>query len=492
MANTKKVSIELWEPHTGQQYIQDNAKRFNVVPCSRRFGKTETIYAIYDCLILPAVESGWCIGIFTPKLKDFLRQWNNIKKIYEGLIKKADNTQKVLYFHGGGELWLFSLANDGEKDNGRGWPFHRVIYEETQKIPDAVFDHNWKEAIRPALSDYKGDAYFIGTANGTNNQWHEFAKRGARNGDCATNSDGQIDLPMYEEGRFVDWITFRMTTSTNPHIPQEEIDAALDDMDLQSWKQEYFSHFIDYTGQAWAYSLEDADVRQKVVRKLEKINWGLPVYITFDFNKVPMTAAIMQKKQLTQTQKINSRFKYSPQFKKSFKLGHKKKGRKEELQQTIFNICEQIRMFIYEETGQRVGKWTYKNARGEEVVERFRNRFKIEVSGDASGNVSSGMIKDPITYYSIIEDELGISAGSIYVPKKNPYLADSWAESNVLLQKCPEFGIDEDGCKELISDLAAAKDDGKHGIKKASGEQESHLVDCFRYAINSFCKDIRI
>jgi hypothetical protein len=63
---------------------------------------------------------------------------------------------------------------------------------------------------------------------------------------------------------------------------------------------------------------------------------------------------------------------------------------------------------------------------------------------------------------------------------------------NLLLQKCPELGIDKDGCKELISDLAAAKDDGKHGIKKASGEQESHLVDCFRYAINSFCKDIRI
>ena len=491
MASTKKVSIELWEPHTGQQYIQDNARRFNVVPCSRRFGKTETIYAIYDCLILPAVESGWCIGIFTPKLKDFLRQWNNIKKIYEGLIKKADNTQKVLYFHGGGELWLFSLANDGEKDNGRGWPFHRVIYEETQKIPDAVFNHNWKEAIRPALSDYKGDAWFIGTANGTNNQWHEFAKRGARNGDCATNSDGQIDLPMYEEGRFVDWITFRMTTSTNPHIPQEEIDAALDDMDLQSWKQEYFSHFIDYTGQAWAYSLEQPETRQKVIRKLNPIDWQQPLFILFDFNKVPMTACIMQQDFIERKKQLMFGFKYAPKFKKSFKLGHKKKGRQEEQQKTIFDTCEAIKQYIYQETGQKVGKWTYQE-NGQEVVQRYPNPFKIHVSGDASGNVTSGMLRTPETFYTEIQDELGLAATAIFVPKKNPYLADSWADVNLLLQKCPEFGIDEDGCKELISDLAAAKDDGKHGIKKASGEQESHLVDCFRYAINSFCKDIRI
>jgi len=267
----KKVTIELWEPHTGQQYIQDNAKRFNVIPCSRRFGKTEMIYSVEENLILPAVNKGWCIGIFTPVKKDFLRQWGNIEKIYKPLIKKIDNTQKILYFHGGGELWLFSLANDKEKDNGRGWAFNRVVYEETQKIPDAVLDHHWKEAIRPSLSDRKGDAWFIGTANGTNNHWFDFAKRGARNGDCATNSDGKIDLEMYPEGNYMDWITFRMTTSTNPNIPKDEIDAALDDMDFQSWKQEYFSHFIDYTGQAWAYSLEDTETRQKVIRKLNPI-----------------------------------------------------------------------------------------------------------------------------------------------------------------------------------------------------------------------------
>jgi len=102
------------------------------------------------------------------------------------------------------------------------------------------------------------------------------------------------------------------------------------------------------------------------------------------------------------------------------------------------------------------------------------------------------MVKTPQTFYTEIQDELGLSSASIYVPSKNPYLADSWADVNLLLQKCPNFGIDSNHCKELIADLSAAKDDGKHGIKKASGEQESHLVDCFRYAINSFCKDIRI
>lgn len=493
MASTKKVKIELWDPHEGQQFIMEKAKRFNVIVCARRFGKTELMISVDLPLIAPAVFDGQCIGIFTPVKKDFTRQWETIKKIYEPLIAKVDNSKMIIWFHGGGEIYVWSLANDKEKNNGRGWPFYRVIYEETQKIPDAVLDHHWKEAIRPTLTDYQGDAWFIGTANGKGNQWFEFARRGANNGECSVNSDGQQDLPPYSEESYQDWVTFRMITTDNPGMPQGEVDGALEDMDLQSWLQEYFSHFIDYTGNMWAYSLEDQELRNKIVTEASKIEWRTPIHLAFDFNKVPMTCVLMQKEQLARSEQILYNYKYGVHFKKSFKLGNKKKGRQEEQQKTIFDICEAIRQFVYQETGEKIGKWTYTHPMtGDKSVEKYVCRFPIYITGDASGNVTSGMLKDPLTYYNIIETELGVSSSRIVLPKKNPYLEDSWAKVNLHLQKCPSFIIDKTNCKDLIADLSAAKDDGKHGIKKASGEQESHLVDCFRYAINSFCKDIRI
>ena len=486
--SAKKVEIELWEPHKGQQYIIENSKRFNVIPCSRRFGKTQFMIDVDYPLIGPAVFEGWCIGIFTPVRKDFSRQWELVKKVYKPLIHKVDNTKMIIWFHGGGELWVFSLANKAEKNNGRGWPFHRVIYEETQKIPDDVFAHHWKEAIRPTLNDYKGDAYFIGTANGKGNTWHEFCRRGAYNGGCSVNSEGEEDLEHYGPDAFKDWITFRMKTTDNPHMEPEEVEAALEDMDVQSWLQEYFSHFLDFTGQTWAYSLDDLEVKNKIFRELPPIDWTQEIYLGFDFNKIPMTAVIMQKKYFHREKQIKSGYRYAPQFKKSFKLGSKKKGRNKAQPKTIYDTCEAIRLYIYEETGVKIGIW--ENEFG--GTTKYKCPFDLRVTGDASGNVTSGMVKEPKTYYTEIINELGINSGSLFVPKKNPFLTNSWANMNKYIQKCPEYGVDKKACKDLMKDLLTAKDDGKHGIKKASGEQESHTVDGKRYILNTFCKDIKL
>jgi hypothetical protein len=473
----ERITIKVFPPHAGQKLILENKRRFNSIVCARRFGKTELISKVVNPLIMPALQGG-VVGIFSPVLKDFSRTWETMKMTYTPLIEKIDNSKRIIWFAGGGELYLWSLADVGEQDNGRGWPFNRVIYEEVQKIPELVFEHNWTKAVRPALSDKKGDAFFIGTASGQDNVWHRLCKRGAKNGNCEYNSEGEGDL-LEEEDTGVDnkdWITFRMVSTVNPIMTQEEVNDALRDMDDLSHKQEYYSHFIKFGQNMWLYVLKDKALQNKVLINTPKVNWSDDIYISFDFNKVPMTALVMQKSVNFTKDILDSKFKYAPIFKKEFKVGEKGK------QATIYDTCEAIRLWVYQETGVKIGKWE---------TGFYPCLLPLRITGDASGNTTSGMVKDPTHYYKIIKSELGLQDKVIKVPARNPYHSDSWLICNTIVSKCPGFAIDKTNCCELIKDFYRIKDDGKHGLEKGNTESnQADLLDCFRYMINTFCDDI--
>jgi hypothetical protein len=481
---TKKVKIHLKKPHKGQERIIKEARRFNCIPCARRFGKTELMTTVKMPLIAPAVFYGKEIAIFAPVFKDISKTWRNILTRYKDLISEKDNQKHIIYFHGGGIIYFWSLANDMHKDNGRGYSFHRVIYEEIQKIPNAVLKHHWEEAARPALTDYKGDGYFIGTPNGKNSFWYQLNRKGVINGRCEINAFGEEDIqPLPDlESDNRDWMTFRMITTDNPNIDPEEVLSAAGDLDEQSYHQEYFAVFVNYEGQAWAYVLKDRALQNKVFQKASKVNFSDDIYIAFDFNKVPMTALVMQKKYLSPVEVEQTKFKYAPLIKKEFKVGTVHKPA------SIFDTCKAIREWIYQETGRKIGKWE----EGNNIVNRYPNVYPIKVTGDASGNVTSGMVKDPTTFYKIIMDELQLLAQDFTIPKSNPFHADSHLQLNTIYSRCPHVVVDIDNCQELKKDLLRIKDDGRHGIAKSAGEAtQADLLDCNRYLFNTFCKDIR-
>jgi hypothetical protein len=479
---TKRVKIKLFEPHQGQKRIMQNARRFNVIPCARRFGKTELISTVNMPLIAPAVFGGGFVAIFAPVFKDISQTWRTILETYKDLIKDKHNTQHIIYFHGGGILFFWSLTNEAHKNDGRGYKFHRVIYEETQKIPDAVFEHHWKEVSRPALSDYKGDAFFIGTTNGKNSYWYKLMQRGATNGNCTVNAFGEQDIEPVEDvaGDNKEWVTFRMITTDNPRIDPSEVESAASDLDEQSYHQEYFSVVVNYEGQAWAYVFKDRQLQARVFQKAQAMIWNDYIFIAFDFNKVPMTACVMQKKWLSTKETFETKFKYAPIIKKAFKLGEKGKSA------TIYDTCKAIREWIYQQTGRKIGKWE-----DEKGVNRYPNAFAIKVTGDASGNTTSGMVKDPTDYYRIIKDELQLGNEAFVVPKSNPYHTDSHLQLNTIYSRCPGVIVCKDEAADLIKDLLRIKDDGKHGIAKGQGEAlQADLLDCNRYLFNTFCQDI--
>lgn len=486
----KEVTIELYDPHKGQLKILENARRFNSIPCARRFGKTELIATVDEPLIFPALE-GWEIGMFVPKMKDALETWKAIIETYRkynegGLILKANEQTRRIEFVGGGVLEWWGLWNISDVSNGKGRKYKRVIYDETQKIKSDILKKNWEEHVRPTLTDFKGDAYFLGNACGRSGYFYELCRRGALNGDCERNELGEIDIPRQDKPpeKNKSWITFRMTTKDNPHIDPGEVDAARNDLDEATYLQEYKSVFIEYAGEPWLYVLKDKSTRDRVFRReTPEINFYEPLYLSFDFNKVPMTLSVFRKVLLSPAQQIKSRYRYAPQFVKTFKEGEKGN------EASIYDTCRAFRDWILIETGKKIGAWYD----GTEIEKRYPCFFPFFVTGDASGDHADGRQKVPLTYFDIIKDELQLADSAFTIPSKNPTHAESFVVCNTMLSKNPEVAIYLPACEHLERDAIRIKSDGKRGILKKAGDgkQADHL-DTFRYGIHNFCSDAKI
>lgn len=485
----REIKIQLYDPHEGQKTIIANARRFNPIVCARRFGKTELITSVYLPLIAPAVFDGKLVGIFVDDFKDFAQSWAKIIEVYKmkaegGLILHKDDTARIIKFIGGGILELWSIGDEGRKDKGRGRKYHRVIYEETQKIPPHILEYHWNTVARPTLTDYKGDAYFIGTAAGKDNYWYKLCQRGAMNGNVEYNGFGEIDLPQ-SEPQPVNWITFRMKTIDNPMIDPLEVEDAAKDLDQLTYLQEYHSVFVDYSGQAWVYVLKEKELQNKVFAKSKPVNMkGEQLFLSFDFNKIPMTALVMKKTTLTSKQQIQSRYRYGIHIIKEFKLGSIERG-----EASIYDTCQAIREWVFAETGVKIGAWYEGNI----IKQRLPCTIPFLITGDASGARSDGRQKVPADYYQIIKDELQISIDRLIVPKANPLHAESYVQTNTIISTCPDFEIYEDLCPGLRTDVLRIKSDNSRGIMKGRGEErQADLLDNLRYLLNTFCQDIRI
>jgi hypothetical protein len=484
----KNINITLYRPHSGQETILKNHRRFNAIVCARRFGKTELIVSVALPLISPAVFEGKLVGVFVDDFKDFAQSWNKIIETFRlqsegGLIVHKDETSKIIRFLNGGVLEVWSIGDEGRKEKGRGRKYHRVIYEETQKIPSHILEYHWKTVARPTLTDFKGEAFFIGTAAGKDNYWYRLCQNGARAGAVENNCYGDIDLPQSENGTD-SWITFRMETTKNPLIDPAEVEDAARDLDRLTFEQEYKSVFVDYSGEAWVYVLKEKALQQKVFQPSKPINWDLEeIYISFDFNKIPMTAAAMKKTSLPLKSIEETKYIYGVHIVKEFKIGSIERG-----EASIYDTCKLIREWIYSETGKKIGAWYD----GETIKARYPCTVPILITGDASGDRSDGRQKQPKTYYEIIQDELQLPRERIKVPAANPLHADSYVQVNTIISKCPDFQIYEDKCTNLRMDVLRIKANNSRQIMKGKGEErQADLLDNLRYLLNTFCKDIR-
>jgi hypothetical protein len=210
------IELELPTPHEKQQYLLDNRKRFNVLKCGRRFGKTE----LCQELICESFENGQYIGYFSPTYKDLYEVWKTTLNNFYSVIESKSETVKQIIFINGAKVDFWSME---EPNSGRGRKYHRAIMDECEKA--LKFQEAWEQAISPTLADYKGDAYFLSTPQFGDTYFKQLCKQ----------ENIQPDL----------WKTFVYSTYDNPYIDKNEIDLMRSILPPIVFQCEYLAEDVD-------------------------------------------------------------------------------------------------------------------------------------------------------------------------------------------------------------------------------------------------------
>lgn len=215
MAAAKKkggsVTVRLHRLHPGQKRIVDDPRRFKVVMCGRRFGKT----ALGIRVACDGGIAGEPVGWFAPSYKYALEAWRELVERLAPITKRISEQDKRLELVTGGVIEVWTLDGD---DPARGRKYKRVVIDEAGLVGNLL--GVWMSAIRPTLVDLAGWALVLGTPKGRRHGFVTMFNRG--------DDPGQPD-----------WASFRASTLDNPYIPAEEVEAARKEMPPEVFKQEF-------------------------------------------------------------------------------------------------------------------------------------------------------------------------------------------------------------------------------------------------------------
>lgn len=233
---SRGLKIELPAPHLAQRQVLAEARRFNVLACGRRWGKTLLGIDRVVRPILAGFPAAWC----APSYKLQAETWRTLQDTLTPVITGRNNAEFRLEVKGGGSIVMFSLDVD-VSDTIRGRAFKTVVIDEAAVVRS--LRTIWENAIRPTLADYRGDAWFFSTPRGINN-FKAFFDRG-------------------QDPEREDWASWQMPTSTNPYIAPEEIEAARQDMTEAAFAQEFLAQFVNWEGAVFRRVLECATAERK-------------------------------------------------------------------------------------------------------------------------------------------------------------------------------------------------------------------------------------
>lgn len=217
-----EIVITLPTLHTEQVKAYKSITRFFALRCGRRWGKT----AMMSTIAANEAIKGRYVGWFTPDYRIMAEAFHEMTEILQPLIKSSSKIDGIIRLKNGGKIEFWTLNN---KRAGRSRKYHLAILDE---IAFAGNDMSgiWAKAIRPTLLDFGGRAIAASTPNG----------------DDPDNFFWQIcNLPE------LGFTHYHAPTSTNPHLPVEEVvKLELENAPLV-FRQEYQAEFVDWTGAAF-------------------------------------------------------------------------------------------------------------------------------------------------------------------------------------------------------------------------------------------------
>jgi Terminase RNaseH-like domain/Terminase large subunit, T4likevirus-type, N-terminal len=217
--SSKIIELNLPAPHPAQAKLIQEAKRFNVLCCGRRWGKT---VLGMDRLIHPALK-GKPVAWFSPTNKLMADTWRVVRSTLAPVTRDKSEQEKRLELIGGGVVEFWSLDS---ADSGRGRKYEVVVVDEAAMIP--ALEEAWQQAIRPTLTDLQGSAWFLSTPKGMN-YFKLLFDRG-------------------QDPEREDWASWQMPTGANPYIEPGEIESARLDLTEAAFNQEYSALFVNWEG----------------------------------------------------------------------------------------------------------------------------------------------------------------------------------------------------------------------------------------------------
>lgn len=250
------MEIILNRPHKGQKEFLQSKARFKVLMCGRRWGKSD----ISKSLSIRYMLNGLEVAYVTPNYQLSKVFYDDILNILPPeVIKSTNKTDLIITLITGGNLCFFT----GEKpDNFRGRKFHLVIIDEASYVKD--LKSAWNNAIRPTLTDYRGEAVFISTPRGKD-YFHSLYLKGLNK----------------EDG----WESFRFTSYDNPYISDEEIDLAKLELPTAAFRQEYLA--IPAENVANPFGVDN--IKRNVIERLSSkpaVIFGIDLAKTTDFTVI--------------------------------------------------------------------------------------------------------------------------------------------------------------------------------------------------------------
>jgi hypothetical protein len=328
---------------------------------------------------------------------------------YPAIISQNVQVRQILLINGGIIVFGPWMIRMQEGEGNITGPF-------VMSSPKPKSKRAWQGTIRPTLTDYAGDAWFFSTPKGKNNYFYILE-------DEMRNQPG--------------WAIFKFTSYDNPLLDPKEIDQAKNQLDKIMFDQEYMAEDVDANDRPFLYKFND----QIHVVEEYKPNPHLPITISFDFNKDPMTALIGQQVDLWTSYafaEINLPEGSTPE------------------------VCDLILVDFQ--------KWI----------------GNMDVTGDATGRNRSALTVGNLNHYRIIKDKLFLSDHNLKMPKVNPAHSDSRVLCNSVLQNA-KFYITKN-CKKTIKDANSAYVDASGELVKTQIEGLHHF-DTLRYMLHCFYPD---
>lgn len=215
--------------HDKQKEIVLSPARFKVIRAGRRSGKSTL--EIEDMCFDAVTGKNRNIFYICPTQKQARSIiWEALKSRLGGIGEANESRLEMkVPTQDNGHSTIFVLGWEN-RENARGMKAYKIVFDEVDTCKD--FFIGWQEIFRPMLTDTAGSATFIGTPKKTNPNLRRLEK-------LAEND------PTYA--------SFHFTTWDNPYIPREEIEKAKQELDKETYLQEFMAEYLENSGALFKY-----------------------------------------------------------------------------------------------------------------------------------------------------------------------------------------------------------------------------------------------